>query len=77
MRVGADLIRRTPPIALSGASSAFTASVRNGWPRRWVPDKNAIGGQEEPAALGIQPLGTDCASALNCQAFDGGGAGGR
>ena len=52
--VGADLIRRTPPIALSGAFAAFSASVRNRWPRRWVfLDKDAIGGQEEPAALGI------------------------
>src|ERR1035438_7521292 len=34
--VGVDLIRRTPPIVLSGAFSAFSASVRNGWPRRWV-----------------------------------------
>ena len=40
-------------------------------------DKNAIGGQEEPAAVGIQPFGTDCASALKCQGFGGGGAGGR
>ena len=34
--VGVDLSRSTPPIAFSGALSAFSASVRNGWPRRWV-----------------------------------------
>src|ERR1019366_8067516 len=34
--VGAELFRRPPHIALSGAFFAFRASVCNRWPRRWV-----------------------------------------
>jgi hypothetical protein len=76
--VGADLIRRTPPIALSGAFSAFSASVRNGWPRRRVSGtRTRLAARKNPPRWGSpQPRGTDCASALKCQAFSGEGAGG-
>jgi len=75
--VGADLIRRTPPIALSGAFSAFSASVRNGWPRRWGSGgtRTRLAARKNLPRWGSpQPRGTDGASALKCQAFGGEGA---